>query len=64
MINIIKNWIKACNTQILTFENKTPETDLERMYNKGILEGLRSELEALNALLVSAIDLERRNKSA
>lgn len=64
MINIIKGRIAICKNLIHYHETKIPESADEKMYNEGLAEGFRSQLVELNGLLVTAIDLEQRNKSA
>lgn len=64
MINNIENRIKSCEARITLFKNLVPSSDLEKMYNDGMVEGLKSQLKVLNELLISAIELEELSKSA
>lgn len=64
MINAIEFRIEACKKQILHFEKSITTSDSEKMLNKGIVVGLKDQLDTLNDLLVSAIELNERSKSA
>ncbi|MFY0760235.1 hypothetical protein AB1K32_15295 [Metabacillus dongyingensis] len=59
MVNVLKERIIITKNLISFYESNTPQTEYDRVFEKGYLSGLKSELKALEEMLTAAQMLQR-----